>query len=155
MLLPPLASLQAEVTLLFELRWQRAGSFEELAHLLASGLKGGVSGAFFLALPFRSTRHDGRVIAGDEVLVRILTGDNGSEAGAAEAAGHIAAFEGKALAGEAVEMRRLHHGMAHEAVVAPQMIVGDDHDDVRRRIGGPERGDGEEAEKQEADHGAA
>ena len=146
MLLPPLAGLQAEVAFLFELGRQRAGSFEELAHLFASSLKGGVCGAFFLALPFRGTRHDGRVIAGDEVLVRILASDDGGEAGAAQAAGHIAAFEGEALAGEAVEVRRLHHGMAHEAIVAPQMIVGDDHDDVRRRIGGPERGDGEEAQ---------
>ena len=72
----------------------------------------------------------------------------GGQRGAAEGGGDVAAGEEGAAGGEFVEVGGLDLWVAHEAVVGPGVIVGDDEDDVRLVSGGQSGGDdeGEEGE---------
>jgi hypothetical protein len=86
---------------------------------------------------------DGRLVAGDTVLVREQPGDHRGERRAAEARRHVAALEQAALPGQAVEVWRLDGFVAHEAVIGPRLVVGDDKHDVGRlggeRVGGQQQ----------------
>ena len=81
----------------------------------------------------------GRVIAGDLVLVGIAPGQDARQAGRAETAGDVTAAKDQALARQAVEPGRLDLAVAHEAIVAVAHVVGDQQHDVGRRCRGLNR----------------
>ena len=78
----------------------------------------------------------GRVIAGDLVLVRIPPGQYARQAGRTEAAGHIPAPKCHALSRQPVEPRRANLTMTHEPIITKAHVGGDDQDDVWRPISG-------------------
>lgn len=151
-LLPPLTCLQAEVTFGGEHLGEGASGFEVLTHDLAPLIEEWAG----IKLARLHASGDGGIVAGDFMLMRITTRDDASEAGAAETAGNVATGEGEAFFSQLVQMWRLDVGMALEAVVAPQMIVGDDHDDVWRCLGSPAETEGEaKSDREEELAGAA
>ena len=131
--LPPLAGLKAQVTFAREQAWQRRHLVEH-AIPLRGQLRGGAAPAFGL----RAWRQRW-IIGGDLVLMWIETGDDGRQTRTTNARGHKSARKGEALRREPVEMRRLHLRMPHEAVITRTLIVRDDEDDVRPRVGGVKR----------------
>src|SRR5205823_6937024 len=102
--LPPFAALKADITLLGQQLRQRGRAANVLQHLAAIG----------------SLR---RIVTSDQVLVRIKARDDRHQAGPAEARGRIAAGEDDTLRSEPIQVRRLNLRVAHEAVVAPSLIV--------------------------------
>ncbi len=80
--LPPFACLKTHVPLLL----QQAGQRGELIHVLIEPLPACHKGWILDASPFPALRQ-GWIVAGDEVLVRILAGDDGGQARAAKTGG--------------------------------------------------------------------
>ena len=117
--LPPFSSLQTPVAMRREDARERRPLLEVPGHLLSSGCEG------LLAA--------GWIVAHDSVLVWIPPRDDRGEARAAEAARDIASTVDEALAGEPVQARRAQVRMAHERIVAPVLIVGEDEHHVRWR----------------------
>ena len=110
--LPPFTGLQALVATSRQQRGQRGPFFQVLGHLFATRCKCSWAGA------------RGRIVAGDAVLMGIATGDERGKARAAEARRHIAARKDEALSRQSVEVWRAQMLVAHEGVVAPVLIVG-------------------------------
>ena len=81
---PPFAGLMAEVAALGQEPWQRRHGVDEADALLH--LASVLIGVF-------ATGRNGRLVAGDAVLVGVKPGDDRGEGGAAEAARHVAALE--------------------------------------------------------------
>ena len=109
---PPFARLEADVAAFGEQlgqRWRAANVPEHLT-------------------PIGSFR---RVVAGHQVLMRIETRDDRHQARPTEARGRVAAGEDDALLRQSIEVRRLNLRMAHEAVIGPALVVGQQDDDVR------------------------
>ena len=125
---PPLAGLETHVASLAQEAGERGPSREITHHARATRLEGRTFDELVLGHLLRF----GRVVAGDAVLVRVAPGDDAREARATQAGRDITVAKGEALAREAIEVRRLYLRVAHEAVVAPVLIVGDDHDDIGR-----------------------
>ena len=120
--LPPFSGLQTLVAARTEQSRQRRPLLEVPGHALASRCEG------LLAT--------GWVVAHDPVLVRISPGDDRGQARGTETARDVTTREHEAFAGQSIEMRRAQVRMAHERIVAPVLIVGEDEHHVRRRIGG-------------------
>lgn len=80
------------------------------------------------------------VVPAGQVLVDIESGGQRHQGRAAQGGGHVAALEDGAARGEGVEMRRLDEFVPHKAVVGPRLVVGQNEDDVRRRVGGARGG---------------
>jgi hypothetical protein len=85
-------------------------------------------------------------------LVCVEAGGEGGEGGAAEGGGDVAAGEEGAAGGEFVEVGGFDLGVAHEAVVGPGVVVGDEEDDVGLVGSGGGEGEGCEEGKQEGFH---
>ncbi len=66
----------------------------------------------------------------DEVLVGIKSGHQRDERRTADARGEVSVRETGRLRGEAVEIGRMDRLVAHEAIVRPGLVVGDDINDV-------------------------
>ena len=123
---PPLARLEAEVALRRQQSRNGRHVVEIIDHLLTLLQKRGVP----LGRSLVHAGGQGRVVAGDLVLVGIPAREDARQAGRAEAGRHIPATEQQALARQPVEPGRADLGMPHEAVVGPGHVVGDDQDDV-------------------------
>ena len=117
--LPPLAGLVADVALLGEQFRQRRGLVDVRDHLLPLAQE--------LLAPGQR-----RVVGRDLVLVRVQPGDHRRQARPAQARRHVAALERQTLIREFVDVRRLDVRVAHERVIVPGLVVGDDHHHVRR-----------------------
>jgi hypothetical protein len=76
------------------------------------------------------------IIAGDHVLVGILTVDQSDERGAAQRGGNISTLEKDAFLGKLVQVRGLDVGMPHESVIGPRLIIGDNIQNIGRFFGG-------------------
>ncbi len=149
--LPPFAGLEAAITGGGELSGQGGEVGHALVHPVASipELGGSVSGAT------RESGGQGWIIAGDPVLMRIPTGQDGREAGTAQAGRHVASGEPKRLRGESVDVRGADVWMSHEPVVRPCVVIGDDEQDVGGLGSGfgcrSRGGDGAKAKEDETD----
>ena len=117
--LPPLAGLQAFVAAVGQQPRQERPFLEVPVHRFAAGGEGGPA---FRARA-RNPRILGRIIADDPVLVRQPAGNDRGEARAAEAAGNVATPVDETLPREPVEVRRAEVLMAHEAIVAPVLVI--------------------------------
>ena len=140
--LPPFAGLMTDVTALGQEPGQGGHGVDEghaFLHL--------VTVCFAVA----SLGRHGRFVAGDFVLVRVKAGDHRRERGAAEAGWHVAALEQAALLGQAIDVWRLDGFVAHETVVRPRLVVGDNENDVwlfgRDYVGGQQQGGDESKER--------
>ena len=71
-----------------------------------------------------------RIISRDLVLVRIQTGKQGGEGGAAQGSRDVSATEQGALGGQFVEVRGFDMRMPHEAVIGVALVIRKDEDDV-------------------------
>ena len=156
---PPFAGLVAEVAFVAE-EFDDGGLLVVVADefFAEGGVFGGVGfGAFGLgfALAFgfggvggSGGSEGGGVVAGDFALVGVEAGGEGGEGGAAEGGGDVAAGEEGAAGGEFVEVGGFDLFVAHETVVGPGVVVGDEEDDVGLvgGGGGEGEGDGERAE---------
>ena len=124
--LPILAGLEAEVPALGEKSRERGGALDERVH-------GGAVDPF------------GRVVAADAVLVPVLAGQQGGQAGPAQRGGNIAIRELHTLGGQPIDAGGADVGMSHEAKVGPSLVIRDDQQQVgrtRRReglVGGDQR----------------
>lgn len=108
---------------------------------------GGVAGRRTGGARWAHLREEGGIIAGDAMLVGIEAGGEGGESRATEGGGHIATGEESTLRGQAIEVGRFDQGMAHEPVIGPGVVIGDDEDDVRAWRWGGGLGGGGEGEK--------
>ena len=149
---PPLTRLHAQVALLLEHRRQRARFFEMLAHHFASRFKlSAVLRSFFLSCP----GNEWRVVTRHFVLMRIQSRDDRRQTRTAQAASHITTAKRQTLARQLVQIRRFDILIPHEAVIAPQMVIRNDHHNVRRRIGSRNKQwQSQQGEKKSADHEA-
>ena len=64
------------------------------------------------------------------MLVGKESGCESGQAGPAEAGGDVSACEDQALGGETVDVGRFDHGVAHETVIAPPLVVGNNQEDI-------------------------
>lgn len=115
--LPPLSGLKADILGPAEEGREGGDLLKEADHLLALGEE-------------LSTRLARWIVTGDFVLVGKESGREGGQAGSAEAGGDVSASEDQALGGETVNMGCFYHGVAHEAVIVPTLVVGDNQEDV-------------------------
>ena len=87
------------------------------------------------------------IVPSDAMFVRMEPCQNGGEGRAAEWASNIATGKREGLVGELVEVGRFDVGMAHETVVRPGLIVGDDEEHVGPFLGDREKWQEEACEK--------
>jgi len=132
---PPLSTLMAEVSFFAEQLGQGVELVEvgnQLGSLLVVDIL--VTGIGF-----------GRwVVAGDHMLVGVLTVDQRDERWAAQSGGNVSALEKDALLGKLVQMRGLDFRMPHETVIGPGLIIGNDIENVGRLFCGCESASQEE-----------
>ena len=81
----------------------------------------------------------GRIVAADLVLMGVQAGEERRQTGPAERRGDVGVRKQRTLGRQSIEPRRLDDLVSHEPEVGPPLVVGHDHDDVRRALGG-ERG---------------
>ena len=115
--LPPLSGLKADIVGPAEEGRECGDLLKEGDHLLTLGEELG---------PWQA----GRIVTGDLVLVGKESGHECGQAGAAEAGGDVSAGEDQTLGGETVDVGCFYHGVAHEAVIAPPLVVGNNQEDI-------------------------
>lgn len=76
------------------------------------------------------------IVAGDAVIIGKSPGEQRGERGTAQRRGDVTTLEDDTLRGEFVEMRRLDHGMPHEPIIGPALVITENDHDVRRHFGG-------------------
>jgi hypothetical protein len=133
---PPFSTLVAEVSLFAEQLGQGV-ELVEVGYQLGSLL---VVDFLVAGIGF-----GGWVVAGDHVLVGVLTVDQGNERWAAQGGGDVTALEKDALLGKLVQMRGLDFRIPHESVIGPRLIIRNDIENVGRFFGGCESATEEEA----------
>ncbi len=119
MALPPFARLEAAIAGGVELSGKRGKRGHALVHPIPAIPEGG-------GLVSRGAVEpgwQGRIVAGDPVLMRITTGQDGGEAGTTQTGRDIAAGESEGLPREPVDVRGADVGMSHEPVIRPGMVI--------------------------------
>ena len=76
------------------------------------------------------------IISSYTVLMSVLAVDQGYQRGPAQGSGHITPFKKNALSGKLVQMGRLDLRVAHESVIGPGLIIGNDIEHIGRFLSG-------------------
>ena len=124
--LPPLATLEAQVALVAKQSGQGGRLFQERRQPFTPGAVGVVP----VELGRRQAWRPGRIVANDAVLVGVSACDQRGEAGATQARRHVAARKTERTGRQTVEVGCTDRRVTHEAVVRPSLVVGDDEQDV-------------------------